>query len=194
MDVTMNVLSTNLNFPPFLYYGQLFVLRVWISFALDIACICLLIKRKCLQLGVNFLIYVTLLTSVWLFITVLVILGNDFYSYANEMMIGFKFLSAAQALCILNCSTKKDLGYDLTTAVQICICFDAVLCSLQLIKLIVSDLHFRIGGRFWFLLGNRDLHIGITCTLIYDIHCIWIYSSICCMLYITVYCCALWAL
>lgn len=149
----MNVLSANLNFPPFLYYGQLFVLRIWVSFVLDAACITLLMKRKCLQPGINFLIYVTVVTSVWLLITVLVVRGNDLYSFANEMMIGFKFLSAVQAFCILYFSTKKDLGYDLTTAVQICICFDAILCSLQLIKLIISDLNFRIEGRYWLFFG-----------------------------------------
>lgn len=144
----MNVLSANLNFPPFLYYGQLFVIRIWVSFVLDAACITFLVKRKCLQLGINFVIYVTVITSVWVLITVLAFLGNDLYSFANELMIGFKFVSAVQAVCVLYVSAKKDLGYDLTAAVQLCICFDAILCSLQLIKLVVSDFNFRTVGRY----------------------------------------------
>lgn len=150
----MNVLSANLNYPPFLYYGKLFVIRIWVSFVLDAACIFLLMKRKCLQMGTNFLIYVTVITAVWLLITVLAVRGSDLYSVANELMIGFKFVCAAQAVGLLYVSSKKDFGYDFTTAVQLCVCFDAILCSLQLIKLILSDLRFRIEERHWLFFGH----------------------------------------
>ena len=141
----MNVLAESLNTPPILYYGRLFVFRMWLSLAADAVCVYFLLKRKCLRFGIHLLIYATVIISIALLVSVMAIIGKDLYSCANEIMIGFKFLCATQSTCILICfSGSKDYNVDMPTAFRIFLCFDAVLCSLQFLKLIIEDVSFNI--------------------------------------------------
>lgn len=135
----MIALSESLDKPPHLFYGLLFVFRMWLSLTFDASILYFLVSNECLRVKKPLLIYVTMVLFLAIFITSVAFTGRDLYSYANELMIGFKFFNAVQSCCLLCSFSRRKFVSNLPTLLRFVLCFEALLCSYELIALLMID-------------------------------------------------------